>query len=246
MPFINSISIETDKTTPFPFRIPAIKFATNIELSDITIIIGKNGCGKSTLLEAIGLNLRLQLIDGPISFNKSFEAAQLIQPFLKIRFANKNCRRGFFFRAEDFSSYTYSVQIEEDKLFHEFQNLELKENIAAQMSESNNFKLRRMIKDYGDDLRALSQGEGSMKVLLTKIPNNDIVILDEPEAHLHPQKLNDLINFISNESTNNKTQFIISTHSPDIASMQNALLYEIQDDGIKRLIYQDTNHSKFE
>ena len=54
MSFIKSFSINTDKTHPFPFNIPAVKFARQIKLdSAVTIFVGDNGSGKSTLLEGI-------------------------------------------------------------------------------------------------------------------------------------------------------------------------------------------------
>ena len=49
MPFINSFSINTDKQNPFPFNIPAVRFAKQVRLdSRVTIFVGDNGSGKST------------------------------------------------------------------------------------------------------------------------------------------------------------------------------------------------------
>ena len=67
MPFLSAFSIDTDKQHPFPFNIPAIRFAKQVALDPgVTIFVGDNGCGKSTLLEAIALQLKLPLI-GDIS-----------------------------------------------------------------------------------------------------------------------------------------------------------------------------------
>jgi predicted ATPase len=50
MPFIKSFSIVADRQRPFPFNIPAVKFAKQISLDmPVTIFVGDNGCGKSTL-----------------------------------------------------------------------------------------------------------------------------------------------------------------------------------------------------
>jgi len=63
MPFIKSFSINTDKQHPFPFNIPAVRFARQVKLDKkVTIFVGDNGCGKSTLLESIAYYLKIPLI----------------------------------------------------------------------------------------------------------------------------------------------------------------------------------------
>src|ERR1700754_4118231 len=103
MPFINSITIDTDKTHPFPFNIAAVKYAKDIVMGkQVTIFVGDNGSGKSTLLESIAYSVNLPLIGGYIkSHNAGFEAAKLLKPHLKINWGRQTST-GFFFRAEDF------------------------------------------------------------------------------------------------------------------------------------------------
>jgi predicted ATPase len=85
MPFIKSFSIDTDRQNPFPFNIPAVKFAKQIRLDKrVTIFVGDNGCGKSTLLESIAYSKNTPLIGGFIGSAKGFEAARLLKPFLKV------------------------------------------------------------------------------------------------------------------------------------------------------------------
>jgi predicted ATPase len=88
MPFIRSFSINTNKQQPFPFNIPAVKFAKNIALDKINIFIGDNGSGKSTLLETIAYEIGLPLIGGHIKDVKDFEAARALKPYLQR--VNKN------------------------------------------------------------------------------------------------------------------------------------------------------------
>ena len=85
MSFIQSFSINTTKTNPCPFNIPAVQFAKNIELNaQVTIFVGDNGSGKSTLLEALALNAGLLLIGGRIANHSGFDAASLLQLYLKV------------------------------------------------------------------------------------------------------------------------------------------------------------------
>lgn len=45
-----------------------------------------------------------------------------------------------------------------------------------------------------------------------------ILLIEEPEAHLHPQLLSRLIKFITKKSKENNIQVIVTTHSPIVAS----------------------------
>src|SRR3954462_4343639 len=105
MPFIKSFSIFADKQNPFPFNIPAVKFAREIRLDNPgTIFVGDNGCGKSTLLESIAYFINIPLIGGFIGSSAGFEAARLLKAHLKIEWARQTSK-GFFFRPEDFSAF---------------------------------------------------------------------------------------------------------------------------------------------
>ena len=85
MPFIKSFNINTFKTNPFPFNIPAVKFAKDIDLNaPMIIIVGDNGSGKSTLLESLALYCSLPLIGGHIQQHPGFDAARLLQPFIEL------------------------------------------------------------------------------------------------------------------------------------------------------------------
>ena len=84
MSFIKSFSINTNKQQPFPYNIPAVRFAKNITLDKINIFIGDNGSGKSTLLETIAYAIDLPLIGGYIKEVKDFEAARILKPYLQL------------------------------------------------------------------------------------------------------------------------------------------------------------------
>ena len=73
MPLIKSISINADRENPFPFNIPAVRFAKQIILDErITIFVGDNGSGKSTLLETLALSLNIPLIGGYIGSSAGY------------------------------------------------------------------------------------------------------------------------------------------------------------------------------
>ena len=244
MPFLKSFSINTDKKNPFPFNIAAVKFAKQIQLDNrVTVFIGDNGCGKSTLLETIALHINLPLISGFINDNRGFEAATLLQPYLEIEW-KRETSKGFFFRAEDFSDFINSVDNERRKIAGDLSELKgvVDDKIIDQMSESMNYKLFRMRKDYGENMQAFSHGEAYLKILQTRIGDKGVYLLDEPEAALSPIKQLSLLFFISEVLKNGNTQFIISTHSPILMGISGALLYEIREDSMEQVNYKETDH----
>ena len=244
MPFLKSFSINTGKKNPFPFNIAAVQFAQQIQFDKrVTIFIGDNGCGKSTLLESIALNLNLPLIGGHINDHAGFEAARLLQPYIEIEW-KRQTHMGFFFRAEDFSDFVNSVQNENRKIANDLIDLKGKvdDSIINQMSESMNYSLRRMRKDYGENMQAFSHGEAYLKILQTRIGDKGIFILDEPEAALSPLRQLSLIFFIIEVLKNPNTQFIISTHSPILMGIPGALIYEIRTDSMEQVPYKETDH----
>lgn len=246
MSFVKSFSINTEKQNPFPFNIPAVKFAKEITLNNkVNIFVGDNGSGKSTLLEAIAYKLNLPLIGGFIKANNraGFEAAELLQPYLEIEW-RRNTSKGFFFRAEDFSDFINSVENERNKIAGDLSQLKgvVDDSIINRMSENMNFSLFQMRKNYGENMQAFSHGEAYLKILQTRIGDKGIFLLDEPEAALSPLKQLSLMSLILEIVKNNNTQFIIATHSPILMGIPDASLFEIQEDSMKVVDFKETDH----
>ena len=245
MSFIRSFSINTTKQNPFPFNIPAVQFAKDIALNNVTIFVGDNGSGKSSLLEAIAYKINLPLIGGFIKANNrtGFEAAELLQPYLNIDW-KRQTSKGFFFRAEDFSDFINSVERDKNKIANDLRELKgvVDDSIIERMSESMNFSLYEMRKKYGENMQAFSHGEAYLKILQTRIGDKGIFLLDEPEAALSPLKQLSLIALILEIVKHKNAQFIIATHSPILMGIPGASLYEIQEDSMKMVEYKETDH----
>jgi predicted ATPase len=246
MPFIKSFSINTNKQSPFPFDIPAVQFAKDIELNKaVTIFVGDNGCGKSSLLESIAYKLNFPLIGGGIKHHErsGFEASESIEPFLEIVW-KKETYKGFFFRAEDFSDFVNSVENENKKIALDLIELkgQVDDSIIDRLSESMNYNLREMRKNYGGNMQAYSHGEAFLKILQTRIGDKGVFLLDEPEAALSPLKQLSLISLIMEIVKMKNAQFIIATHSPILMGIPGATIYEIQENGMTEVAYNETDH----
>ncbi len=246
MPFLKSFSIITDKTRPFPFNIAAVRFAKEIMTdASVVVFVGDNGSGKSTLLESLALHLNLPLIGGFIGGHQGFEAAKAIKPFLKVEW-KRQTKQGFFFRAEDFGDFINSIEKEKQKIRGDLRELEgqVDERIIQQLLESEtvNRTLRQIRKDYGDDMQQYSHGEAYLKIIQTRIGGKGIYLLDEPEAALSPLKQLSLMAFILDVLKEGNAQFVMATHSPILMGLPGALLYEITEDGMNKVEYQETEH----
>jgi len=244
MPFLRSFHINSSKTQPFPFNIPAVKFAKDISIENgITIFVGDNGCGKSTLLESIALHCNLPLIGGFISNNPGFEAARLLQPFVELKW-QRQTKNGFFFRAEDFSDFIDGVEKEKMKINLDLYDLkgQVDDDIINRMAEGMNHSLREMRKNYGDNMQAYSHGEAYLKILQMRIGDKGIYLLDEPEAALSPLKQLSLMSLILELLKGKNAQFILATHSPILMGLPGAALYQVTDDGMEQVDFKETDH----
>lgn len=246
MPFLQSLSVATDKTRPFPFNVPAVRFAKNINLTAaVTVLVGDNGSGKSTLLESLALACNLPLIGGYIGQHHGFEAARTLKPFLRLE-EKREVRKGFFFRAEDFSDFINAIDREKQKIRGDLRELEgqVDERIIQQLleSESMNHTLRQIRKDYGDDMQQYSHGEAYLKIIQTRISGKGLYLLDEPEAALSPLKQLSLIGFILDVLKEGQAQFVMATHSPILMGIPGARLYEITEEEMREVAYEETEH----
>lgn len=244
MPYISQININTDRTHPFPFDIPAIRFAKNVQLtSPITFIIGDNGTGKSTLLELLAYRLQLPHMDGSGYDKKGFEAARTLVGHLELSWRLERSI-GFFFRAEDFGNLINSIDRQDGKLHHFMSDLEgeVPDSILQQMKDSANHQIYHMRKSYGQDLQSFSHGEAYLKIMQEKITDRGIFLLDEPEAALSPLKQLSLLYFIQEHLRQFTSQFIIATHSPMLMAYPGATLYEVNGEGMKAVTLEETEH----
>lgn len=244
MSYLSSIHIETNRTHPFPYDIPAIKYAKNTDVSNsITFLVGENGSGKSTLLETLACRLQLPHLDGADYNKPSFDAAKRLLPYLELTWTIER-PTGFFFRAEDFGDYLNSVNRTDAQIQNKFSDLEghVPDHIISQMKENANYQLRYMRKNYGQELNAFSHGEAYLHIMEQMIKSPGIYVLDEPEAALSPSKQLSFIYFLHNHLQNHLFQFIIATHSPMLMAYPGATIYEITNEAMQATPLENTDH----
>lgn len=187
----------------------------------VTFFVGENGIGKSTLIEAIAVAMGFNPEGGTLNFNFSTcNSHSELYRYLSVIKNIHQRRDGFFLRAESF----YNVASYVDEL-------------DRQPSFSP-----PIINSYGGvSLHCQSHGESFLALVENRFSGNGIYILDEPEAALSPGGLLRLMALMQG-LVNQNSQFIISTHSPILMSFPGADVYQLTEDAIELVAYQDTEH----
>ncbi|HDK7169307.1 TPA: AAA family ATPase [Clostridium botulinum] len=202
----------------YPYCLSAIKDLSRIEFHPkVTYIVGENGTGKSTILEAIAIACGFNPEGGTRNFNFSTNDTHSdLYKNLKLVRGVKRPYDGFFLRAESF--YNVATNIDE---IYEIGDLD----------------------PYGGvSLHSQSHGESFLSVIRNRFSGSGLYILDEPEAALSPSRQMSML-VIMHELIQKNSQFIIATHSPIIMSYPDSIIYELRD-GIKEVMYKDTEHYK--
>ena len=216
-----------------------------MSFSDITILYGGNGSGKTTVLNIIASKIGA---DRMSAYNKSNFWEDYIA-FCDLEYANGQMENKCIITSDDVFDYMLDIrQLNEgidqkrEERFEEYMEYkygtfklqsidqieELRKSNMAKSKTQSKFVRKTLI----DNVREYSNGESAYRYFVKHIEQNGIYILDEPENSLSPEKQMELIKFIEDSVRFFGCQFIISTHSPFILSMNGALVYDMDQDPV--------------
>lgn len=198
----------------YPFTLPAVRQLGTLKLHPkVTFIVGENGSGKSTLLEGIATAWGFNPEGGSRNFNFQTRATHSnLHQCLRLAKGIARPKDGFFLRAESF----YNVATEIDDL--------------------------GVVDSYGgESLHQQSHGEAFFSLMMNRFRGKGFYVLDEPEAALSPTRQLAMLARM-HELVGLDSQFIIATHSPILMAYPDADVYQIDDTGLTRTAYEDTEH----
>jgi predicted ATPase len=208
----------------FPGTLPFVPtFDLQFE-APVTILVGENGSGKSTVVEALA-----QLAGLPVGGGGRNELADLkapqnrseLAPFLRASFLKKP-KNGYFFRAE-FQAH-FATLLEERKADPDF-------------IRSGDPYAR-----YGErSLHKRSHGEAFLSVLSSWMTPG-LILMDEPESALSPQRQLSLLLQIARLTRDGGTQFVVATHSTILMTYPGASLLSFDGGTIHPTQIEDTSH----
>ncbi|MGR3811136.1 AAA family ATPase [Jiulongibacter sp. NS-SX5] len=245
--FIESIYLRNiPEEEVFPFTLPIIKSLEEpVDLtSNVTFFVGENGSGKSTLLEGMAAKLNLPAAGtAPVDIDPSLETARTLAKYLSLRQKTRSTR-GFFSRAEDFIGFVRNIQSKIADLNSEIKEIEdtwTGGDITLALGAIKGEK-QELIRRYGEDLDAMSHGEGFLKFFLARITGPGVYLIDEPESALSPQRQLSLMALIRKKVKEVNAQFIIATHSPIIMALPEAQILQFKEGKITQVKYKETDH----
>ncbi|MFV7441544.1 AAA family ATPase [Acinetobacter pittii] len=215
-PYLRSVQIKTDLQpdwSVYPFAVPAVNDIEQISFHpDVTFFVGENGAGKSTILEAIALALGFSEEGGTL-----------------------NVRLNSASSTSNLYQYLRTIKSFRKPKDYYFLRAESYYNVGTYMNELN------YVAEYGGNIHARSHGEAFIKLLTQKFKGEGLYLMDEPEAALSPTMQMVALSAI-HDLVQNKSQFIIATHSPILLAYPYAKIYQISDTGISQISYEQTEH----
>ena len=239
--FITDIK-RTCYDTVYPFKILSQLEMPFMTFEPVTILCGGNGSGKTTALNVIGeaLGLERDTLYNRSSFfddyiklcsyrlSKALPAASRVitsddvfDYVLNLRMMNEgiDMRREEMF--EDYLDAKYSD-------FH-FKTMEDYERLKKVNLTRRTTQSRYVRKGLMDNVREHSNGESAFKYFVQKTESEGLYLMDEPENSLSTARQKELAEYIRDTARFFGGQFIIATHSPFIASIEGAKVYDMDE-----------------
>ena len=229
----------------YPFQILSKHALTELSFEPVTILYGGNGSGKTTAINVIAETLRLErdtrfnqspffgdytaMCDYGLKQNiptgsRIITSDDVFDYMLNLRALNEgiDLRREELFQEyldDKYSTFKYRTLEDYEKL--------KRVNLARRKTQSRYVRARLM-----DNPREQSNGESAFFYFTSKIQENGLYLLDEPENSLSPQRQQELLSFLEDSARFFGCQFIIATHSPFLLSMRGAKIYDLDADPV--------------
>ena len=235
----------------YPCGIFGPKGLSEIWFRKVTIFYGGNGSGKSTLLNLIAAKLGLKRV-APFNSGELFDdyaaaccftageddsGAPLRIPdgsriitsddvfdyMLAVRANNAEIEEAIEDGKEE---YRYLREHPETVRFDSMADYEAvrRKILARSKSVSRREFLRRTA---GTEVKLNSNGETALEYFETKLKNDTLYCLDEPENSMSPAMQLELLRMLTEKVRYCGCQFIIATHSPFLLSMEGARIYDL-------------------
>jgi len=228
VPYLKRVELMEDRVpdrTVYPFHLPVFERLSLEFSTPLTLFMGENGSGKTTLLEAIaglcGLPIggggRTELASDLVF--RSGPHARLLSALRPSFLARP--RDGYFVRAE---------------------NLVRLADLLEERARDPDFRANPYSSYGGRSLHTRSHGEAFLSIFEHRLHAGGVLVMDEPEAALSPQRQLTLLAHLQAFLQSGTTQVFIATHSPILMTFPGATLLEVSQTGIAPVRLEDTSH----
>lgn len=241
---------------PYPCGLFDKKELYEIYFRNITIFYGGNGSGKSTLLNLIAQKLELNRI-------APFNSGEMIESYVTAcEYELGYDDEGFRHRIPNGSRIISSDDIFDYMLTVRSNNVEIGEMKEVARKEWGNLYFGDTVKfngleDYeanrlqllarqksvsrrkfirrtaGEEVKLNSNGETALQYFESKLKNDTLYCLDEPENSLSPLLQQALAKMLAEKARYCGCQLIIATHSPFLLAIDGARIYDLDSSPVK-------------
>ncbi|MGN0794437.1 MAG: AAA family ATPase [Aristaeellaceae bacterium] len=239
--FISEVK-RTCYDTYYPFGVLSARELSALNFEPVTILYGGNGSGKTTALNVIAEKLGLRR-DARYNRSSFFEdylrrcdfetrgeiptesrvitSDDVFDYMLDLRALNEgvDARREALF--EEYLKDRDPRNPFRYRTMEDYEQLK-RVNLARRKTQSQYVRTR-----LNDNLREQSNGESAYFCFTSRIQENALYLLDEPENSLSPMRQQELVQFIEDSARFYGCQFIIATHSPFLLAMRGARIYDL-------------------
>ncbi len=226
----------------YPFGVASRNELAALDLEPVTILYGGNGSGKTTVLNVIAEKLGVRRdsrynrssffadyvglcrAETPIPLpagSRVITSDDVFDYMLDLRALNEGVDNR---REELFQQYLQDKDPRNPFRYRTMDDYEqLKRvNLARRITQSEYVR-----RSMNGNLREQSNGESAYFCFTSRIQENALYLLDEPENSLSPARQQELMQFLEDSCRFYGCQFIIATHSPFLLSLRGARIYDL-------------------
>lgn len=251
----------------YPCNLFVNKQLYELNFQPITILYGGNGSGKSTLLNLIANKLQLNRI-APFNSSELFDTytknCKYELGFDDEGFRHKIPNGSRIITSDDIFDYMLTVRTNNVDVAErieiardEWSRLRYGEKIKFNgMADYEHYRLqvlanqkslsrRRFIqKVVGKEVKLNSNGETALEYFSTKMKNDTLYCLDEPENSLSPKLQLELASMLEEMVRYCGCQLIIATHSPFLLSLAGARIYDLDESPVDIKYWWEVENTK--
>lgn len=228
------------------------KYYWNVAL--LTLLLSSNETLKPFIENDLGIT-SIAKIELKFNFKYFDDVNELLKTFIdrinpdrknKIEYSLEDLRNNIFFSVLTDENSGMLVDEHENKLLAEngVTDTEVFQNLTQAYMPKNKKIIRDIIIRIDDDITVEQLSEGEKKLILVKAvleilsDEKTLVLMDEPDAHLHEVRKKNLYSMMG-EYPNR--QIVIATHSPtfiDVADQNQIKMLKLNDSG-KAMLYEE-------
>ena len=229
--------------TFYPFGVLTSKGLSTLEFEPMTLLYGGNGSGKTTAINVIGetLGLKRDALYNRSNFYERYTALCRYSTRAPIPGESRIITSDDVFSFMlDVRALNEGVDRRREALFQEYlddrhgafrvRSLADYDELKRINQARRHTQSRYVRENMNGNVREQSNGESAFFYFTSRIAEDALYLLDEPENSLSPRRQLELARFIEDSARFYNCQFIIATHSPFLLGMAGAKIYDLDAD----------------